>query len=206
MDKLNFAQYDFAAFQKTDYPYAYAKIWFDWPVYEYIYAVKDTLGKDLFPFNDSVVYKEYELRHCQELLSTKSVDEAESLIRKIHYLIRNFGGTIQKGSSPNDPDPTRKHTPDSKYWIRLYEYLNHYKDREILREITKTLRQKGFIIAASASGTALKFYKPAHIEEKELENLIGVLAKYQEKFYEALYMIEDCSDGLLRKMAAGGVI
>jgi hypothetical protein len=192
--KIKFIAYQPEGFKKSLAEGAYTKFFFK-PVDEFVYVIKDKLDKDLFPFKDHAVYYQEEILFCKEMLEAVKAgkipeDMAIKNVRSIHYLVKMFEGTIQRGRHI-DPDPTIGKTPDVRYWKRLNDYaFTVIKDAEF-DEAIKALRMKHFKIWPNSTG-ALGLFPPNKMGKEEKQ---AVSYKYiipnKEHIKEALSCISD---------------
>lgn len=179
-------------FLESDHPRAYAKVWFD-PVQEYVYVIKNELEKDLFPFKDCVIYQQKELEYCKEMMEQIPQDVAHEQIRTLHFLIKNFEGTMER-SYHIDPDPSRSHTHDSRFWKRLYDYAHRVAQNKDFPNAVKVLREKSYQIVYNPQKRSMEFKAPDHIEGYEAKVVQDLhIRPFDTELKEALNLIKDVS-------------
>ena len=202
-NKIQFIPLSADGFFASKEPYAYAKVWFD-PVDEYVYLVKDTFNKDQFPLNDCAIYQQHEAEYFQEALDGLPDEVGKEHVRKLHFVIKLFSGTLSKERF-DDPDPTKSHKADSKYWRRLYYYARYTDRAEGFSESVKTLREKGFRIVKTDEGNKLKMLKPENIDDIEKQH---ILKKYigPFNFREAFESIEDYTEETQKRISERGIL
>ncbi len=182
---------------------AYTKMWFE-PVGEFIYVLKDGLDKDQFPLKDCAVYFQKELPICEEAWQQLPEEAARQYLRRLHYVVKCFGGTIERGGLA-DPDPTRQHLPDTRFWKRLHYYAREVDPVPGFADSVKSLREKGFRIAQKENEKRLVLQKPTHLDPLESKRIIQTHIM-PFPFKEAFEHIEDYSHETLRQFAKEGCL
>lgn len=189
---IRFVKFNYQGFLKTDLKEAYTKVWFD-PVEEYIIVLKDGVDKDSFPSQDMAIYHQNEIVFCDEMIQNVPKDVAYEKVRGIHFLIKNFQGTLVE-SHFEDPDPTLSHTPDTRFWKRLNDYAHSVVKKDGFIDSVKALRVKGFSIIESGDYKPMTFQKPDHITDIQAKQFVkAYMIPFFDDFKDALEMIRDIS-------------
>lgn len=189
-------------FESND-PLVYSRVWFD-AVQEHIYIVKNGINKDQFPLTDCVIYQQHEAEYLQQALAELPNEVGIKHVKDIHFIVKFFSGTICKETF-DDPDPTRSHTDDSRFWRRLYYYARYTDGTEGFAEAVKLLREKGFMILPHQTENRLRLVKPKHVDQVELKSIIHRYTSPYD-FKEAFSRIEDCKSDVLKRHAQEGVL
>ena len=189
---VRFIKFSYQGFLKSDLKEAYAKVWFD-PIQDYVIVIKDGVDKDTFPSKDFAIYHQNEIVFCDEMIQNIPKDVAYEKVRGIHFLIKQFEGTLVK-SHFEDPDPSLSNTSDTRFWKRLNDYANTVIKKEGFIASVKALRVKGFSLVEGGDLKPMTFQKPDHISDDQANQFCkAYMIPYFDDFKDALEMIRDLS-------------